>query len=905
MTTKPRELLWTPYRRRTVVPPVDAVDLETSDSSTSPTLSRSHFLLWLRFFSILGMILWLLLGWAYLSHADDRVNPIEDSVESGTNALLSNETPGMVIVLTYQQIRARGYRSVYEILRDLPGVYTRGGYGEGFVNLTFDGDLSQNNQNFLLFVDGVRQQDLWRRSNWLSFQYSTYFIKNITVFYGPAATRFGANAASAVIYIDTFKPEDLQEGYGDVSLSKDIRNNAWSLDVMLGHSYTKRSNPKLALSLFSWYMRGRLYYSEDRNPEVNELSKPTNWSNPNDPRFERYAPLLRESKSFLDNALSRYRSDIFNSYPGAFSSVEDPNLDRFVSQYRQSLLNAYLRDPANSGLFANPTYNNQNLSFSGEAGFRFDNWFLQLKVWSTGAGSGLQYLPHYVQSSQWWVRQFSLSLNHLKSEIWSSGVGEKAQVIYFNLSIVFQRHEVPGHSLTLNFAPRPRQLTDPVVIRGVAYQPRCTDIPGGSNQIPCVYQDYSWRPTYTYVVSNSFRAQPKLDFRLLNGHLMLSAGVNAGVGFIQGPAVTANRPNPEDIADPNTERGAGNQYEHIYLTGFVQSEMKFTSFLYANLGIRSDWELVRGKLEEVQNCERSLIPCYRFSAPLLGRASILTKFWEGKLQTRLSYNYAFITPSNWELFGGAAGDSLFESSRGALNRALDARTLLPQDKHSVEFNIYANVASRFYFTLSVFHHWLNNVPGVVNLTFRQNQTRYLSLGNQTTWGGRFHAIVKLFSWMSVTANVSLVYPRLWANNLFVPAQNPIQLREFPLFQGNLIVDFRSHPYDLSHFFGSIRANFISGRRTTTFEQLQNGTLQLAAKQAETGFAAVLHLSAGYLWRPPDTWKFPRFISASATVENLINTPYNDLGILTALGPVYSPIVPQSGINAFFRLSMGF
>lgn len=873
----------------------------------SDLLSRSQFLLWLRVFSFLGILLWLLMGLAWLAHADERVNPIEDTIDTGsTSPLLSNETPGMVIVLTYQQIRARGYRSVYDILRDLPGFYARGGSGEGFVKLTIDGDLSQNNQNFLLYVDGVREQDLWRRSTWLSMQYSTYFIKNITVYYGPAATRFGSNAVSGIIFIDTMKAEDLAEGYGEVSLNKDIRNNAWAVDLMVGHSYTKRNFPKLALSLFSWYVRGRFYYSDERNADYGALFNPDNWGKSNDPAFARYVPILRESQKFLDTALQRYRQDLYSAYSGAFSSAADPNLDRFVEQYRRSLLNTFLTDPDNGGAYANPTYRNQNLSFSGEAGFRFDNWFLRFYLWSTGTGTGLQYLPHYVQTdNQWWIRNFSLALNHLKSEIWSSGVGEKAQVIYFNLSIIYQRHEIPGNSLITNFIPQTRTLLDPITVNGTTHQPQCKDVPGGSNNVPCTYQEYSWNPTYTYVVSNSFRAEPKLDFRLLEGQLAISVGVNAGVAFLQGPAVTANRPDPQQIAEPNKDRGAGNQYEHLYFTGYIQSEIKFAPFLYANLGLRSDWELVRGELDIVPNCDRALIPCYRFSAPILGRASVITKFWQGKLRTRLSYGYAFLTPSNWELFGGAGGDTFSETKRGALDRTLDARGLLPQDKHSLELNIYANVASRFFFTLSVFHHWLNNVTSLVNLSFRQNETRNITMGNQTTWGGRFHAMVKIFSWMSLSTNVSLVYPRLWANNLFVPTQNPIHLREYPLFQGNLIIDFRSHPYDESHFFGSIRANFISGRRTTTFEQLSDGTLQLAANQATTDFAAVLHLSAGYLWRPPESWKFPRSLSASATVENLINSPYSDLGILTALGPVYSPIVPQPGINAYFNVAMGF
>ncbi len=796
--------------------------------------------------------------------ADERVDPIEGTSDSASEySLLSNGTPGMAIVITQEQIQSRGYRSVYEILRDLPGFTTRGAFGESPVILSMDGDKSQGNEKFLLFIDGVLEQDLWRRSIWLSHQYSVHFIKNITVFYGPAATRFGANAMSGIIFIDTKKAEDLGEGHGDISLTKDIRTGMWALDLMFGHSYNRRTSPHLAKNLFSWYLRGRLYLSDDRNSKYNERWNPTN------------VAVTR----FFNERVNEYCDDYKQAYGIKTSGCNQKVVQEAITRYRSKMIDEYVRDLANSGLYANPSYRNRNQSVNGELGLRFDNWFLRFFIWSMATGSDLRYPAYNTQTNHLWtVRNLSLSLHHLKSEIWSSGVGEKAQVIYFNLNMTYQRHEVPGSSLRVRFAPHKRVFFDRI----------CRD-PTDQHDIPCTWKEYYWTPTYYYVVSSSFRAEPKLDFRLLEGKLQFSLGVNTGIAFIQGHYSTSNRPEPQHYADnSNEERGAGNQYEHTYLSIFLQGDFAFTSWLSASFGLRSDWELVRGELEIVPNCERSITPCYRFSAPLVGRGSLIMTM--GKIQARLSYGYAFLSPSNWQLFGGNLEDSL------------DARDLLPQDKHSVELNVFANIASKFFFTVSVFHHWLNNVNAIVVLPYKQNRGQTFNIGNQMTLGSRFYSVLRAVPWMDVIANFAFLYPRLDVikdNN-----DAPIHLEDVPLLQANLGFDLRSDYYDRSHFFGSLRLNLQTSRTNIGFNQLENGQIEVV-KGSTVKTYVILHLSAGYLWRPPEKFPFLKLLVFSATAENLLNTEYYDLGIRSGREPNFSSIVPQPGFNAYFKLSAEF
>ena len=805
--------------------------------------------------------------------ADERVNPIEKTSSSG--ALLSNETPGMTIVLTAEQIRTRGYRSIYEILRDLPGFTSRGGYSQTTTTVvSMDGELSQNNEKFLLFVDGVLEQDLWRRSVWLGFQYSVHFIKNITVFYGPAAARFGSNAMSGVISIETKKAEDLADGYGEVAITKDIRNNMWAVNMMVGHSYNRRTTPKLAKSLFSWYIRGRFYYSDEQSDKLSE-------------RWKLDSP---EVKSFVDRAAASYRLDYTRAYKNASTPRTAAQINKAVGDYSERLRDEFLNDRANSGLFANPRYSNQQLAFNGELGVRFDNWFLRFYLWAMGSGPGLRSLPYsYQTTSMWEIRNLTLSLNHLKSELWSSGIGEKARVIHFNLSMVFQRHEIPGTARRVEFSPKLRVFRDS--------DASCKD-PTGQNDVDCTWKEYAWTPTYYYMISSSFRVQPKLDFRLMEGILDFSVGLNAGVAYLQGAYVTSNRPQPELHVENKGNSRLGEQLEHTFLTGFLQGQLKFTENLLMSVGLRSDWEYVQGQLEVVPNCQRALFPCYRFSSPLIGRASFIAKS-ENRFQIRLSYGYAFLSPSNWQLFNTT------------ISETLNARQFLPQDKHSVELNAYTNVSDKFYFTVSAFHHWVNNLDSILVLKFRQNETRHVNIGNQRTIGGRFYSFWKVIPHLNIITNVTVLYPRL---DVFIPKgqkdkepdKGPIHLTDIPFLQANVAADWRSsEDPEASQFFGSLRLNFVSSRTNTIFNQSENGYIQ-AEPGTTVGAYFIIHLSAGYVWIPPESLPVMKRLAFTVAVENVLNSEYNDLGFRTGRADNdYNPNPPNPGINAFFKMAIGF
>ncbi len=116
----------------------------------------------------------------------------------------TSEAPGVVLVVTSDEIRERQYRNLSDLLKDLPGfdiVDYAGRFGEFFTIRGIDG-----NDRFIVLVDGhrVNAPSGWFLSTGGSF--SMQMAERVEVLYGPASVIYGSDAFSAVINIITKKP---------------------------------------------------------------------------------------------------------------------------------------------------------------------------------------------------------------------------------------------------------------------------------------------------------------------------------------------------------------------------------------------------------------------------------------------------------------------------------------------------------------------------------------------------------------------------------------------------------------------------------------------------------------------------------------------------------------------------
>lgn len=171
------------------------------------------------FWSIL--VIFLILGGGLLPVYGSQENPltVEDLFEVSLEELFSQtvvtatkcprkliETPATVRVVSSEQIRERGYKTLEDILSDLPGIQFRN--IQGFNSYVFMRGAPSQNNLILLLVDGIEINELNSGGFYGGGQFNIDSIKKVEIVYGPASTLYGTNAMSGIINIITREPED-------------------------------------------------------------------------------------------------------------------------------------------------------------------------------------------------------------------------------------------------------------------------------------------------------------------------------------------------------------------------------------------------------------------------------------------------------------------------------------------------------------------------------------------------------------------------------------------------------------------------------------------------------------------------------------------------------------------------
>lgn len=124
------------------------------------------------------------------------------------------DAPANIIVVTSEQIENRGYLTLQEVFKDLPGFDFAVGLpsGEYPTHFLFRGIGDVGQTKFALYVDGVLQNDItngWFRH--IGYNFSLANIKRIELVSGPGSALYGANALAGFVNIITkegFKNED-------------------------------------------------------------------------------------------------------------------------------------------------------------------------------------------------------------------------------------------------------------------------------------------------------------------------------------------------------------------------------------------------------------------------------------------------------------------------------------------------------------------------------------------------------------------------------------------------------------------------------------------------------------------------------------------------------------------------
>ncbi len=160
----------------------------------------------------------LLMGLSGLTNGQDSVEDLMNmdleemlnmqiNVATGAKSLTSRESPGIITVVTAEDIRNSGARDLMDILYRVPGFYF-GTDVEGVENIGFRGNWAHEGK-MLLIWDGVENNELSYSTLILGNHYPVDQIKRIEIIRGPGSAIYGGNAELGVINIVTKNAEDI------------------------------------------------------------------------------------------------------------------------------------------------------------------------------------------------------------------------------------------------------------------------------------------------------------------------------------------------------------------------------------------------------------------------------------------------------------------------------------------------------------------------------------------------------------------------------------------------------------------------------------------------------------------------------------------------------------------------
>jgi outer membrane receptor for ferrienterochelin and colicin len=172
----------------------------------------------------------------------DELLKMKTTVASKT-ALTPRETPGIISIITNEEIKNMGARDLVDVLRTVPGINFA--YDDaGVIGIQMRGNWAHEGK-VLLMIDGQEFNDL--KYNTLQFgrHFDVNQIKRIEIIRGPGSALYGGNAELGVINIITFTGEELKKisvtgsygmmtkkmGHEDLSIAAGTKVKDWDISL--------------------------------------------------------------------------------------------------------------------------------------------------------------------------------------------------------------------------------------------------------------------------------------------------------------------------------------------------------------------------------------------------------------------------------------------------------------------------------------------------------------------------------------------------------------------------------------------------------------------------------------------------------------------------------------------------
>ena len=175
---------------------------------------------------------------------------------SSKKAVNTRETPGIVSLITEEEIKNSGARDLIDVLRMVPGI-DFGVDVEGVIGIGMRGNWA-NEGKILILIDGQETNEILYASSQLGNRFSVELIKRIEVIRGPGSAIYGGYAEYGVINIITKQAEDINglnasatygqmtRGYGrkNLNLSVGKKINDFSFGVSGFAGLAQRSDQR-------------------------------------------------------------------------------------------------------------------------------------------------------------------------------------------------------------------------------------------------------------------------------------------------------------------------------------------------------------------------------------------------------------------------------------------------------------------------------------------------------------------------------------------------------------------------------------------------------------------------------------------------------------------------------------
>jgi outer membrane receptor for ferrienterochelin and colicin len=127
-------------------------------------------------------------------------------VSASKTLMEASQAPASVAVITEEQIRIRGYRSLLDVLMDIPDIKVDDRvYSISRNRITIRGIEGQ--EKFIIMLDGMRISSPTNETIPIMENYPVNLAKQIEIIYGPASALYGADALTGIINIISKKAE--------------------------------------------------------------------------------------------------------------------------------------------------------------------------------------------------------------------------------------------------------------------------------------------------------------------------------------------------------------------------------------------------------------------------------------------------------------------------------------------------------------------------------------------------------------------------------------------------------------------------------------------------------------------------------------------------------------------------